>query len=297
MIQLIGTNPRLEAPVLNARIRKAWTRGATVGLVGEPVDLTYDYVHVGTDRAALQSLVDKQIGEAKEMDTIIILGANALIGEDGAAVLAATQKLVENTKSKFLVVHNAASRVGGLDLGFTTDGGVKKALGAEVIFNLGADEIDIPEGPFVVYQGSHGDRGAHRADVILPAACYTEEAGIFVNTEGRPQLARRANFPPGAAKENWAIIRALSAELGKQLPFDSLPELHAALFKAHPHLGRIDEVPENEWKALPMGNLGKGAFANPVKGHYQTNPILRASTVMAELTRLADDRNRAIAAE
>ncbi len=297
MIQLIGTNPRLEAPVLNARIRKAWAKGAQIGLVGEAVDLTYDYFHVGTDRAALQSLVDKKIGEAKDKATLIILGAAALTGEDGPAVLAAAQKLVENTNSKFLILHNAASRVGGMDIGFRNDGGIKAALKAEVIYNLGADEIDIPEGPFVIYQGSHGDRGAHRADVILPAATYTEESGIFVNTEGRPQMANRAGFPPGAAKENWAIIRALSAELGAVLPFNTLAELRVALFKAHPHLGQIDVVPENDWKALPMGNLGKAAFANPVTGHYQTNPILRASSVMAEMARLAAERTRAIAAE
>ena len=184
-----------------------------------------------------------------------------------------------------------------MDIWFCNDGGMDAALRADVVYNLGADEIDIPDGPFVIYQGSHGDRGAHRADVILPGATYTEESGIFVNTEGRPQMAARAAFPPGAAKENWAIIRALSAELGKQLPYDSLGDLRAELFKAHKHLARIDDVPENAWNALPMGKMGKGAFANSAQGHYQTNPIMRASTVMADLTKLADDRISAIAAE
>ena len=297
-IQLVGTNPRAEAPVLNARIRKAWLNGAQVGLVGEAVDLTYPYHHVGTDRAALQSLVDKEIGEAKDMETLIIVGQGALTGEDGAAVLAAVQQLVENTNSKFLVLHTAAARVGAMDIGFATEGGMDAAVdGADVIYNLGADEVDIAPGPFVIYQGSHGDRGAHRADVILPGAAYTEESGIFVNTEGRPQMAARAGFPPGLAKENWAILRALSAELDATLPFNSLAELRAKLFEAHPHLAGIDAVPENDWVKEPAGQMDSGDFTSAVTDHFLTNPIARASTLMAELSKLAADRQTAIAAE
>ncbi len=297
MIQLIGTNPRLEAPVLNARIRKAWLRGARIGLVGEAADLTYEYAHIGDDRAALQALADKQIGAAKDMNTLVIIGQGALTGKDGEAVLEAAKKLVENTGSKFLVLHTAAARVGGMDIGFTTEGGMLNALdGAEVIYNLGADELDIEAGPFVIYQGSHGDRGAHRADVILPAAAYTEEDGIFVNTEGRPQYANRAGFPVGEAKENWAIIRALSAELGATLPFDTLAQLRKAMFAAVPHLARIDEVPENDWIAAQPKPLGKGAFVNAVTDYYLTNPIARASQVMAELSHLAS-QSKPMAAE
>ncbi len=297
MIQLIGTNPRLEAPVLNARIRKAWLRGAQIGLVGEAADLTYEYAHIGDDRAALQALADKQIGAAKDMNTLVIIGQGALTGKDGEAVLEAAKKLVENTGSKFMVLHTAAARVGGMDIGFTTEGGMLNALdGAEVIYNLGADELDIEAGPFVIYQGSHGDRGAHRADVILPAAAYTEEDGIFVNTEGRPQYANRAGFPVGEAKENWAIIRALSAELGATLPFDTLAQLRKAMFAAVPHLARIDEVPENEWVAAQPKPLGKGAFVNAVTDYYLTNPIARASQVMAELSHLAS-QSKPMAAE
>jgi NADH-quinone oxidoreductase subunit G len=208
MIQLIGTNPAIESPVLNARIRKAWINGATVGLVGEAVDLTYDYVQVGTDRAALKELADKQIGAAKEMNTVVIIGQGALLGRDGDAVLAHAMKLAENTKSKFMVLHTVASRVGAMDLGFATEGGMDAALeGAEVVYNLGMDEADIAPGAFVIYQGSHGDRGAHRADVILPAAAYTEENALFVNTEGRPQLAMRAGFAPGEANPAGLIGR------------------------------------------------------------------------------------------
>jgi len=167
-----------------------------------------------------------------------------------------------------------------------------------VIYNLGADEIDIDAGPFVIYQGSHGDRGAHRADIILPGAAYTEENALFVNTEGRPQLAMRAGFAPGEAKENWAILRALSAELGATLPFDSLAQLRKALIADHPHLGRIDEVAENDWKPLKAKKKGKADFRPAIADHYLTNPIARASQLMAELSANAKARaSTAMAAE
>ncbi|MEM9581112.1 MAG: NADH-quinone oxidoreductase subunit NuoG, partial [Pseudomonadota bacterium] len=205
-ILLIGTNPRVEAPVLNARIRKAWSKGANVSLVGAAVDLTYPYTHLGDDRAALSGATAHDL---------VIIGQGALQEADGEAVLGAAMGIADTSGGKFLVLHTAASRVGAMDIGCTTAGGLSAATeGAEVIYNLGADEIDIDDGPFVIYQGSHGDRGAHRADIILPGAAYTEEQGLFVNTEGRPQLAFRAGFAPGEAKENWAILRALSAELG-----------------------------------------------------------------------------------
>ena len=300
MIQLIGTNPRHEAPVLNARLRKAWSRGANIGLVGEPVDLTYDYAHVGTDRAALESLTKKKISAAtKKAPSLVIVGQGAIQGADGEAVLAAAMLLAENSKSKLMVLHTAASRVGGMDIGFTTKGGMKTALkDAQVVFNLGADEVEIADNPFVIYQGSHGDRGAHRADVILPGATYTEESGIFVNTEGRPQMAARAGFAPGDAKENWAILRALSAELGQTLPYDSLIQLRQALFAEFPHLAAIDVVPTNAWKAIKPKALKGKAFTNAISDYFLTNPIARASQVMAELSANAKVRNEApLAAE
>ncbi|MFV0302642.1 MAG: molybdopterin-dependent oxidoreductase, partial [Paracoccus sp. (in: a-proteobacteria)] len=292
MIQLIGTNPREEAPVLNARIRKAWAHGAQIGLVGEAVDLTYDYAHVGTDRAALESLSGREISqETKDKPTLVIVGQGAITGADGEAVLAHAMKLAENTSSKLLILHTAASRTGAMDVGAATHGGMEAALeGAEVVYNLGADEVDLPAGAFVIYQGSHGDRGAHRADVILPGACYTEETGLFVNTEGRPQLALRANFAPGEAKENWAILRALSAELGAKLPWDSMAALRRALIEAVPHLAQVDHVPENDWQALPVKAMGKGDFAPAIRSFYLTNPIARASTLMGELAALAAAR-------
>jgi NADH-quinone oxidoreductase subunit G len=298
-IQLIGTNPRVEAPVLNARIRKAWSKGAQVGLVGPAADLTYDYAHVGTDRAALESLLDRDYGPVKDAPSVVIVGQGALREADGLAVLAAAQKLAADTGSKLLVLHTAASRVGAMDVGAATLGGLAAAVdGAEVIYNLGADEVSIDPGAFVIYQGSHGDRGANRADVILPAAAYTEENGLFVNTEGRPQLAMRAAFAPGEAKENWAILRALSAELDATLAYDSLAQLRQALIAEVPHLAKIDEVPVNEGEALEREPLGKADFLPALKDFYLTNPIARASELMAELSANAKARStQKIAAE
>jgi NADH-quinone oxidoreductase subunit G len=291
-ILLVGTNPREEAPVLNARIRKAWLKGARIGVVGPAVDLTYDYHHVGTDRAALRGLMDQDISGLEGRSRLVVLGQAAIQADDGAAVLAQVLALCERTGSRLLVLHTAAARVGAMDVGATCEGGIAAALGSEVIFNLGADEVDISEGPFVIYQGSHGDRGAHRADVILPAAAWTEEPGIFVNTEGRPQIALRAGFAPGEAKENWAILRALSGALEAPLPFDSLPALRRALTARHPHLEAIDEVPENPVQPLPAGTLGDGPFVLPNRDFYLTNPVARASALMAELSRLSEARRR-----
>jgi len=295
-ILLIGTNPRVEAPVLNARIRKAWAKGATVGLIGEACDLSYEYKHMGTDRAALVDLVGKVT--AKD-NTLIIIGQGAINEADGEAVLSQAMAYATGAGAKFMVLHTAAARVGAMDVGAVTEGGLAKATeGAEVIFNLGADEVEIAAGPFVIYQGSHGDRGAQRADIILPGAAYTEENGLFVNTEGRPQLAVRAGFAPGQAKENWAILRALSAEVGQTLPWDSLAALRANLVAKHPHLGRVDEVAENDWQPLAVKAPAKATFRPAIREFYLTNPIARASAVMGELAALAKSRAAAqLAAE
>ena len=297
-IQLIGTNPRDEAPVLNARIRRAWANGAQVGLVGEAADLTYDYAHVGTDRAALAGLLGKKHDAVLDAPSIVILGQGALREADGAAVLAAAMQLAEETKSKLMILHTAASRVGAMDIGAVTTGGLHAAIdGADVIYNLGADEVEIDAGAFVIYQGSHGDRGAHRADIILPGAAYTEENGLFVNTEGRPQLAMRAGFAPGEAKENWAILRALSAELDATLAYDSLAQLRQALVAEVPHLAQIDEIAENAWVLEATDKLGDASFKNAVTDFYLTNPIARASSLMAELSANAKSRGHKVAAE
>lgn len=250
-------------------------------------------------RSLAQMIADGVSDETKAKKTLVIVGQGALAREDGAAVLGQAMKMAEVSGSGFLVLHTAASRVGAMDVGFTHEGGISGALeGAKVIYNLGADEIDMPDGAFVIYQGSHGDRGAHRADLILPGAAYTEQSGIYVNTEGRVQMADRAGFPPGEAKEDWAILRALSAELGAVQGWNSLAQLRAAMFEAHPHLGRIDTIKSSDWTPVEAGEPGKAGFVSVISDHYMTNPIARASSIMAELSRLAGERRSAkVAAE
>ena len=201
------------------------------------------------------------------------------------------------------MLHTAASRVGALDLGAVPGKGgldaaeMAKKDALEVLFLLGADEIEVEKGAFVVYIGTHGDRGAHRADVILPGAAYTEKSAIYVNTEGRPQLANRAAFPPGEAREDWAILRALSDSLGAKLPYDSLAELRRAMISAYPHLGKLDKIEHADAGAIEKlaklgGKADKAAFASAVHDFYLTNPIARASAVMAECSALAAGRPR-----
>ena len=297
-IFLIGSNPRDEAPVLNARIRKVWSEGANVYLLGPKVDLTYDYLHLGSDRSALKQLVTSRLKVGEEKNVVVILGVGALTGKDGSAVLGHVMKLASASNCKFLLLHNAASRVGAMDIGAATPNGISDLMSYEVIFNLGSDELEIPTGPFVIYQGSHGDVGANRADVILPAAAYTEESGIFVNTEGRPQLANRSGFAPGDARENWAILRALAQNLDVTLNFDTLAQLREGLFSEHPHLRNIDSLSESDWCPELSGDLGKGDFVYPIKDFYLTNPIARASVLMSELSAQVKARNsNRIAAE
>ena len=297
-ITLIGSNPRLEAPVLNARLRKAWTRGANVSLIGEAVDLTYDYSHVGTGTDAITELLGQDHSVVMAQPSLIILGQGALTRGDGAAVLAAAQALAARTQSGLLVLHTAAGRVGAMDVGATNPDAMMGVNTADVIYNLGADEIEIADDAFVIYQGSHGDRGAHRADVILPGAAYNEEPGLFVNTEGRPQLAARASFAPGDAKENWAILRALSGEMDAALPYESIGALRDAIVAGHPHLGDIDVVAENAGEALAQDQMEGGTLVSTVTDFYLSNPIARASQLMAELSANAKARNsEAMAAE
>ena len=279
-ILLIGTNPRLEAPVLNARIRAAWLRGTTVGYFGPPADLTYGYEPLGADFPNLEQFAESESGREGDL---VIVGQAALRGENGEAALAAAMEIAGGGIG-MLILHVSASRVGAMDVGFTCAGGISQAVdGARTIYNLGADEIDIPQGPFVIYQGSHGDRGALRADLVLPAAAFTEESGIFVNTEGRPQLAAKATFPPGEAKENWAIIRAVSGALGDALAYNSLAVLRRALGAEHGHLLAIDEVPENGWRPLPRTPFCGGSIGSAIADFYLTNPIARASELMGRL--------------
>ncbi|MET0604917.1 MAG: NADH-quinone oxidoreductase subunit NuoG, partial [Beijerinckiaceae bacterium] len=238
-LTVVAANPRKEAPVLNSRIRKRFLRGGfKISLVGERVDLTYDYAYLGAGPESLERFIKDSLPAGKH---VWLVGQGALARSDGeaiAAMIARAASAGPEGWNGFSVLHIAASRVGALDLGFVPgEGGLTArdmaAGGADVLFSLGADEIEIAPGPFVIYQGTHGDRGAHRADVILPGAAYTEKSGTFVNTEGRVQLANRAAFPPGDAREDWAIVRALSDVLGHKLPFDSLAALRADLYARH----------------------------------------------------------------
>ncbi|HEY8571228.1 NADH-quinone oxidoreductase subunit NuoG [Phenylobacterium sp.] len=315
VVLLVGSNPRLEAPVLNARLRKRWLNGALkVGVIGEQADLTYPYEYLGAGASSLTGLSRqrndfmKALKEAKA--PAIVVGAGALTRADGAAVLKAAAAVAKAFGMSWNVLHTAASRVGGLDLGFTPKAGGRSARelvakgGADVLFLMGADEIPLSATKaFVVYMGTHGDAGAHRADVILPGAAYTEKNGIYVNTEGRVQLGVRAVFPKGEAREDWAILRALSERLGQTLPYDSLDQLRAKLFADHPTFGRIDYVEGLAGAAgLDLGALGAGGdlgeepFASPIKSFYLTNAIARASVTMAECAALASGATK-IAAE
>jgi NADH-quinone oxidoreductase subunit G len=305
-IVIVGANPRIEAPVLNARIRKRWLRGhLAISVVGQKLDLTYPYDYLGAGPESLRELADHPPADAAK--PMLILGAGAFARPDGEAVLSLAAKtaqalgVVKDGWSGFNVLQSAASRVGGLDLGFVPgQGGLDApdmaAPGAlDLIFNLGADEIEIGAGAFVVYIGTHGDRGAHRADVILPGAAYPEKTGVYVNTEGRPQFADRATFPPGEAREDWAILRALSDALGARLPFDSLGQLRSALNAAHPHLAKIDEIEPAaaDFAALAAigGALDKAPLVSAIGDFYLTNPIARASRTMAECSALAQARH------
>jgi NADH-quinone oxidoreductase subunit G len=306
---IVGANPRKEAAVLNARIRKAWRTGALkVGVIGEKADLTYryDYLGAGTD-----SLAELAAGKNAFADVlknakhpIVLVGAGVAARADGAAVLAAAAKLasdfgvIKDGWNGFAVLQTAASTVGALDIGFAPTAGslslaqMTAAGSLDVLFSLGADDVKVADGTFVVYIGTHGDRGAHCADVILPGAAYTEKSGIFVNTEGRVQMAERAGFPPGDAREDWAVIRALSDVLGHKLPYDSLAALRQAIFKATPHLMRIDQIEAGDAGAIKTlagksGTVDKTPFKASVEDFYLTNPIARASAIMAECSRLA----------
>jgi NADH-quinone oxidoreductase subunit G len=316
---LVGSNPRREAAVLNARIRKRWRLGKfPVALIGERADLTYPYDYLGAGPETLAELAADKHSFAETLKKaehpLIIIGAAAMARPDGAAVAALAAKAaielgaVKDGWDGYSILHTAASRVGALEIGFVPgEGGLGAAAMAkpgalDVVFLLGADEIDVQPGAFAVYIGTHGDNGAHRADVILPGAAYTEKTGVYVNTEGRVQMANRASFPPGGAREDWAILRALSELVGAKLPYDSLPALRQALFKERPQHARIGQIVAHgaadvrQLSAL-SGEFDKSPFRNAIDDFYLTNPIARASAVMAECSALAESRANLTAAE
>jgi len=314
---IVASNPRREAAVLNARIRRRWRNGALpIGLIGPKADLTYTYDYLGAGPETLAAIARHSFADAmrKAERPLMLVGSGGFARGDGAAIVSLAAKAalelnaVKDGWNGFCVLHAAASRVGALDLGFVPGQGglTARQMAAsgtlDVVFLLGADEIDIAPGAFVVYIGSHGDRGASRADVILPGAAYPEKSATYVNTEGRVQMAARASFPPGDAREDWAILRALSDVLKHKLPYDSLAALRQALYKAQPHLLRVGQVAPADASAIEKlaslgGTADKAPFVPAVSDFYFTNPIARASAVMAECSAIAHGRTAVTAAE
>jgi NADH-quinone oxidoreductase subunit G len=319
-ILLVGANPRLEAAVLNARILKGWRSGRLkVGVIGERADLTYDYDYLGAGPQTLKEVAEGRHPFAQGLKDaarpMIVLGQAAFARADAAAIVKLAAQAVKNLGlsrpdagwNAFNILHGAAGRVGGLDLGFVPQkGGL--ALDAmleaaregriEILYLLGADEFDMSQtgDAFLIYQGSHGDRGARFADIILPGAAYTEKSGTYVNLDGRVQMAPRAVFPPGDAREDWTIIRALSEHLGGKLPFDSLAELRARLYAEHPHFAAANQIAPgkiSDIDALAEGEarIADEPFGVAVEDYYQTNPITRASAIMNELSALAREQD------
>ncbi len=315
---IVGANPRKEAPVLNARIRKHWrtAKSFPVGLIGPKAPLTYNYDYLGADPETLTSIGRHSFADTlrKAERPLVLVGTGAFARGDGTAIASLAAKAaidlgaVKDGWNGYCVLHSAAARVGALDLGFVPGhGGLNAqqmaAAGAlDVLFLLGVDEIDIAAGAFVVYVGTHGDRGAARADVVLPGAAYPEKSATYVNTEGRVQMATRASFPPGDAREDWAVLRALSAVVGKQLPYDSLAGLRRALYQAYPHLARIGQIAPGDAADIKKlvalgGSAEKAPFRSSVEDFYFTNPIARCSAVMAECAAIAGGRAAMTAAE
>ena len=304
---IIGSNPRIEAPVLNARIRKRYLKGGfQVGVVGPQANLTYKHENFGNDAALLADIASGKHAFAKVLKAaakpMLILGTGALMRADGAAVLAQAKAIadafgmVTDGWNGFNVLQTAASRVGGLDIGFAPAAGgmdtaaILDACGdgkIEVLYLLGADGMEAAKlsDTFIIYQGHHGDSGAHLADVILPGAAYTEKNATYVNTEGRVQRGRLAVFPPGQAKEDWAIVRALSAALGKPLPYDNLTQVRARMVEINPLFASVDAIQNAEWKDFgKAGAIAAKPFVSIVRNYYMTDPISRASETMAACT-------------
>ncbi|MEX0299459.1 MAG: NADH-quinone oxidoreductase subunit NuoG [Kordiimonas sp.] len=304
---LVGTNPRSEAPLVNARIRKAVVKnGLTVANIGDATDLSYDVEEFGDDAAILKTIKTGRHDIAKALKAakkpMIILGQAALARADGAAILKKTRDIadkycVSEDWNGFNVLHTAASRVGALDLGLTTDGGIDAILddaGAgklKAVFLLGSDEFDSSalKDTFTVYLGTHGDEGVKHANVILPGTTYTEKSGTYINTEGRVQRGEKASAAPGDAREDWTILRALSDVVGKTLPYNSLAELRMKLVSAAASVGTLDTLPKESWGDFGIeGEIEKSGIQPAIDNFYLTNPIARASNIMADCVSARD---------
>jgi NADH-quinone oxidoreductase subunit G len=303
---IIGTNIREDAPIINARLRQRWlTGGMKVAVIGEALDLTYDYDYLGAGPQSLAELVAGNSAFCQVLtdasNPIIIVGQNVLSRADGQAIAAQAAGLADATGATYNVLHTAAGRVGGLDIGFVPQEGGRDVAGIldgaasgdiEVVYLLHADELDVAklQNSFVIYQGSHGDAGVQYADVILPGAAYTEKEATWVNTEGRVQRGHRAAFAPGEAREDWTILRALSPLVGEKLPYDTVEALRSRMVDAAPHLANIDDIVSAEWQgAGQSGDIADTAFAGNSTNHYKVNPICRASQTMDECAQIGVD--------
>ncbi|MBI3440437.1 MAG: NADH-quinone oxidoreductase subunit G [Proteobacteria bacterium] len=311
-ILLVGTNPRVEAALINARIRKTWlAKRIKIGVIGPQMDLNYPTKYLGAGPETLEELLNGKGAFAdvlsKAQNPMIILGAGALRRADGLSIQVLARKVAEKYNmvkegwNGYNMLHSQAARVGALSLGFVA-GNAETWQKVNALYLLGADELPLEKmevNTFVIYQGHHGDRGATRADVILPGAAYTEKNATYVNTEGRPQHARQAIFPPGEAREDWKIIRSLSEVLGKTLPYDTLAQVRQRLVQENGLFNEIDAVRSAKW--VPFGKEGKcdkAPFVLPINNFYMTDPISRASRVMAECTKvfvMKADQERAVA--
>ena len=317
---IVGSNPRIEAAVLNARIRKRYLMGNfPIGLIGENLDLTYPYEHLGTSSLDIQKLNDRRNSKFHKQllnaeNPMIIIGMGALSNNNGSEILNKLRELAEffgvvkKDWNGFNILQTSAGRTGALDIGFIPS---KQGLNAKQIFSKGQEgelsfvwlmgvdnkEVLNLKKPFVVYQGHHGDAGAHVADVILPGAAYTEKSATYVNTEGRPQLAKQATFPPGDAKEDWKIVRAFSEYLNNKLPFDNLDNLRKKLYEEFPHLSHVDEIKKSRWSKFGIkGKIKDIELKSTIKSFYETCSISRTSETMA-LCKANINTNNKIAAE
>lgn len=307
LVFLIGTNPRIEAPIINARIRKRYLTGKlTVGSIGLAHDLTYPYEHLGEQASVLKEILDGSHAFAallkKAQYPVLIIGQGALVRRDSREILRLSQEIAEKYGlihegwNGFNVLHTAAARVGALDLGFVPQPGGMDTSGIltgcqkgpiKLVYLLGVDEIPANQfgDAFVIYQGHHGDQGAHRADVVLPGLAYTEKVATFVNTEGRPQRTSMAVSAPGDAKEDWKIIRALSEVVGRKLPYDTIAQVQRRLAEANPIFAHMDQIMPAYWKKNEQWTpetLSHLPFRMPIDNFYMSDPISRHSSIMAE---------------
>ena len=295
-ILLVGTNPRHEATMVNARIRKAWLdKRVKVAVIGEEVDLTYPYHHAGTSLTDLKKMADEHAGKVKAERPMMIVGMGVFQREDGSAAhdmlheVAEKLGVIKDGWNGFNVLHNAASRMAALEMEFTP----ARSFNLEdmgLVYLLGVDNVETIEAinphSFVIYQGHHGDLGAHRADLILPGAAYTEKDGIYMNMEGRSQRGYRSIFPPGEAREDWAIIRALSDYCEQRLHFNDLSDVRAEMIAKYPRLGAFDQIIPAEWGSFGGAGhkISKELLKNPISNFYITNVITKSSETMRRCT-------------